>query len=1039
MVALTSLPKSTASYLQRVGRAGRLTGNSLVLSLLPARPLELQRLMDPLTMIAGAVVPPACYLDAVEILRRQYLASLVDRQARGERARPMRTAMEVFSGGLAPTSWLGALIADARANAEAYVAQFLSGFGDAVTRETAEELRAWAGVGAAGEVPEMERAVEFACNTWLEEMEEIGLRKSALQDELDRMDAVPSLDEEQERDRNRVRGELGAVRRAMSEQRSAYWINVLEDLGLLPNYALLDDSTRLDVGLWWTDEETGAAERSDDTYLRGSRTALSELAPGATFYVRGISVEVDGLDLGRSRNPATQLRRFCPSCGWSGPASVTITACPRCAEPAAADTGQVLRTLPFRKASAYASRELAQRDDDSDDRRRTPFTVITTVDADPADVATAWRLDEYQFGVELLRRADIRWVNLGPSARRGASLRMAGCEEPAALFETCSSCGVVWAAQRGVHSAAGARHRGWCIQRREPRADGWTTVVLTHHLRTQAVRLLVPPVVLVDPTLLISFQAALLLGLRQVLGGDPDHLDVVRAVDPAPGSVERWAMVLHDLVPGGTGYLSRFGEPAEVQRLLQAALDVLASCPCQEDGAAACHRCLLPYVAPYEARLARRDRAVELLTDILRDWVPKKIDSLASIVVGSHDTPIERRFRQLLVRWAKARGASVASHTTNWGDRADIALPAADGGIRWRLNPQVNHSFVKPDFDLTTDNPEAPTIAVFCDGVRYHATEEHNRIADDATKRQELREQGVLVWAVTHSDLDAFEAVLDGAPPARPGWATGPVASTATDYGITLCGAGDISAATVFADPIWVLTSFLLRPDPARWAPAARCAAFALASTLSAGAVATSHGALPALVRADLAGEPITAPPGDAQLLIGRTAGGATLGLDIRSQSDVRAVLAVDDSDGVVGQDAHLNAWRDWLALGNVLQLLEPGSLNSTSLQALPTDPSLVEPAKISPAWREVVSSFEGDVADLLRALATTGIEVPEAGMEVDDGEYSIDLAWPDAHLAVVVGQDPERDEWLRANNWAVVPPQEQQVRAALGLATVEV
>ena len=49
---------------------------------------------------------------------------------------------------------------------------------------------------------------------------------------------------------------------------------------------------------------------------------------------------------------------------------------------------------------------------------------------------------------------------------------------------------------------------------------------------------LVPPVVLVDPTLLTSFRAALLLGLRQVLGGDPDHLDVVTAVDPAPGSVE---------------------------------------------------------------------------------------------------------------------------------------------------------------------------------------------------------------------------------------------------------------------------------------------------------------------------------------------------------------------------------------------------------------------------------------------------------------------------------------------------------------------
>src|ERR1019366_2370773 len=145
--------------------------------------------------------------------------------------------------------------------------------------------------------------------------------------------------------------------------------------------------------------------------------------------------------------------------------------------------------------------------------------------------------------------------------------------------------------------------------------------------------------------------------------------------------------------------------------------------------------------------------------------------------------------------------------------------------------------------------------------------------------------------------------------------------STATGYGVTLCGAGDISAATVFADPISALTSFLLRPDPARWAPAAQCAAFALASTLTAGAVTTSHGALPALVRADLAGQPVTAPPGDAQLLIGRTASGATLGLDIRSQSDVRAVLAVDDRDGVVGQDAHLSTWRDWLALSNVLQL----------------------------------------------------------------------------------------------------------------------
>ena len=72
--------------------------------------------------------------------------------------------------------------------------------------------------------------------------------------------------------------------------------------------------------------------------MRGSSTALRELAPGATFYVHGMSVEIDGLDLGSARNPTTQQRRFCPSCGWSGPADVVITACPRCEEPATAAT-----------------------------------------------------------------------------------------------------------------------------------------------------------------------------------------------------------------------------------------------------------------------------------------------------------------------------------------------------------------------------------------------------------------------------------------------------------------------------------------------------------------------------------------------------------------------------------------------------------------------------------------------------------------------------------------------------------------------------
>ena len=81
-VFLASLPRTVASYLQRVGRAGRLTGNALDLAYVTGRGEQLPKLGDPLSVINGEVRPPATYLRAEEILRRQYTAHLVDEFAR---------------------------------------------------------------------------------------------------------------------------------------------------------------------------------------------------------------------------------------------------------------------------------------------------------------------------------------------------------------------------------------------------------------------------------------------------------------------------------------------------------------------------------------------------------------------------------------------------------------------------------------------------------------------------------------------------------------------------------------------------------------------------------------------------------------------------------------------------------------------------------------------------------------------------------------------------------------------------------------------
>ena len=94
------------------------------------------------------------------------------------------------------------------------------------------------------------------------------------------------------------------------------------------------------------------------------------------------------------------------------------------------------------------------------------------------------------------------------------------------------------------------------------------------------------------------------------------------------------------------------------------------------------------------------------------------------------------------------------------GDRWDITV---GGGRNWTLEPQVHIAGCKPDFVLRCSDPSVPPMAIFCDGERYHASPQHNRLADDAAKRRILREVG-----------DVRPVVRVGRPrrrrPLRPTW-----------------------------------------------------------------------------------------------------------------------------------------------------------------------------------------------------------------------------------------------------------------------------
>ena len=78
-IALCSVPPKPSNYLQRVGRSGRVNGNSFVLAVANARAHDLFFYFEPEEMIQGLVETPGCFLNASAVMERQFTAYVFDR------------------------------------------------------------------------------------------------------------------------------------------------------------------------------------------------------------------------------------------------------------------------------------------------------------------------------------------------------------------------------------------------------------------------------------------------------------------------------------------------------------------------------------------------------------------------------------------------------------------------------------------------------------------------------------------------------------------------------------------------------------------------------------------------------------------------------------------------------------------------------------------------------------------------------------------------------------------------------------------------
>ncbi|MFF0365776.1 DEAD/DEAH box helicase [Micromonospora sp. NPDC005087] len=1076
-VVLASLPHGPANYVQRAGRAGRKSGNALVLTLVGRSERDRYYLTDPRDMIAGQIVPPGCFLSAVEILRRQYLAHLIDLAARGRLTGvlPMPRRAHVLFG---PTGWLTGLAEAGRRDGGRLVEEFLTLFGDKVLRAAADQLREFAVDGIVHRVKEADEVWESRLADLRRRMQELATARGTL---------VPS-DPDHAREIKMLKAEESAVRRRLREVSAAAAHGTLVEFGLLPNYALIDTRTDLEATLTWEDKTDGDRRFHSELreYARPARQALVEIAPGNSYYVRGYKHEISGLDVGPADRPAYEQWRVCAQCGYvrTHLAKEDTSACPRCADPGIADHGRLFQVLQPTRVLSRDKRDDARIRDDSDDRDRRFYATTVAVDVDPAKVDSSWRHAHDTFGVDYSRHAMVRHFNLGAQRYDRAAELFAGEEVRINRFHACTSCGGTTVdgapavSQQLAAQASGStvvqgaeHHRPWCPYRRSPAVpDTHVDLILAHELETEALRILIPAATAVVQERVASFAAAIRLGIAAQYGGDPAHLQAVSATMPdGQSDGTRNFVVVYDTQPQGTGYLHRLAKPEEFRAILELARQRIADCVCRHEGKAVCHRCLLRHARNEHFALMSRDEALGMLDKLLDSWDVQEGTRTDEIsLIHQVESELEMRFLTKLLALGEApnSGLRIDRRTDHDGARiADLRFVRDNGQsvTHWQMKLQNTVRGTRPDVHFKRLDAPSPEVAVYLDGFKYHASSQYNRLADDAEKRARLRAHGYLVFAATWDDVKTW-----GSTDGQGRWTPYGGVSTqfARDkYRQSLPGVDpDELKETIWVNPIEQLMRFLADPDLTRWQRRAEAALWGMLKQARDNSTTDSAGVAERLTAALRGGS--LPPPTARHIMVARAQDNAdcpvTIVLDARPKPlpVMSAVAVVNDLPAAIAEEGHKDRWAAWLTWGNVIQFLtngggdagqlavsaldefEPASMAVTegtglvlAQRALPLDeetatwlgvvaqPAAAEPEtldKESP-WRDILRYLDPDentLDQLVQQLARQDLPAPVVGYELGDQGWQAELAWPDRRIAIVLtgrSDDPETEDRDRA------------------------
>lgn len=1045
-IVLCSVPPSEASFLQRIGRAGRTDGNAFNLVVANGQPHDLFFFEEPDRMVNGEVEPPGVFLNAPAVLERQFIGFAFDRwieTSKGDVVIPphLGPVLNQVKSGEKPDTFPYNLLRFVENHRTPMLKDFFSLFGEQLVTDSKQYLDEFAS-GKRSEEGSVGYRIIQSFNRLLKEREALRVRVQKLTAEIRKREKAKARDKDHEEEldeMNREKAALNGMIRAINEKDV---FNFFTDEGLLPNYAFPEAGVLLRSIIYRKKAKPSngsSYETKVFEYERASGAAIHELAPSNHFYAEGRKVQVDQIDLNLSE---VEYWRFCPACSHAEvEASVeSKDACPRCHSAMWSDAGQVRPMVRLRQVLATTSDKESRSYDDSDDRSPEFFTRAMLVDVDPNLIERAWRVSkaELPFGFEFAQKVSFRDINFGKPIQEGGNILIAGREVPQHGFRVCRACGRVDQDEEGPQHALDCRYRGKAKE--DIQMD---CLYLYREFKSEAIRILLPVTSFSVEEKVNSFVSALYLGLKLKFRGSTEHLQATVVDEPVHEStLRKKILVLYDRVPGGTGYLKELMQsPEAFFEILELAYNRIRECSCQkEEGRDGCYRCVYAYRISRDMASISRAVALEMLTPIIEAKSEvERIPSVASIGINAlFDSELETRFIEALQR------------LTVWEQPTTLKKEVVNGkpgyflrvnGLGYFIEPQVELSASqgvsiasKPDFVFFPERVQTgKPIAVFTDGFAFHADRENNRyrLADDLQKRLAIVRSGrYLTWSLTYDDVEArftkeeckFEPLL----PALKQNTRKLVETYDAEYGTKRL------LATHSQDSFAAFIRYLGEPDEGRWR------AFAFTQGLSVGKIIkTSEGEATDYLNKleedpdiDPGQEPLES--GSEWLVVtqfqkfsgARTCLRMAAGIaveDVQQSKFSRMRFAGRLFDEEVDPAKRFRPiWVGFLRLFNFMQFL-PGSGFSNSeglLRGVYTVPgahnssnAIISKSNTSVPWLEEIRPLTDQaVHSLLQEVAGRGLVEPEPGYELlgSDGAVAAEaeLAWPALKVAVVPDSD---------------------------------